>query len=133
MALFLAEIIILAAVLAAIAYPLMGLAKAKTSPELLENEMSDLLYRKEAAYTALKDLEFDMRTGKIGSEDYVAMKSSLETEAITLLGLIDSLSKGVSSLSAKEKVEPKKGRFCPECGGKLEARHKFCPDCGSKL
>ncbi|MDH5637857.1 MAG: zinc ribbon domain-containing protein [Nitrospinota bacterium] len=133
MGIFIAEIAILLIVLAVVAFPLLGASAYQSAPELMENELSDLLYRKEAAYTALKDLEFDMRTGKIGQEDYDGMKRSLEAEAISLLGVIDSTAKGKAPTSGESKTEKKKGKFCPECGSRVEKTHKFCPECANKL
>ena len=133
MGIFIAEVAILLIVLAVVAAPLLGNAASRSAPDLIENELSDLLYRKEAAYTALKDLEFDMRTGKISQEDYDGMKSGLEAEAITLLGLIDATTKGKTMAAGAGKQEKKKGRFCPECGARVEKTHKFCPECANKL
>jgi hypothetical protein len=133
MSVFIAELAILLIVLTALAYPLAGVAGLRAAPELAESELSDLLYRKESAYTALKDLEFDMRTGKIGKDDYEAIKASLEAEAISLLGLIDAAGRGAASSPKGEKEERKKGKFCQECGVKLEKPAKFCPECGHKL
>ncbi|MDH5478411.1 MAG: zinc ribbon domain-containing protein [Nitrospinota bacterium] len=133
MGVFIAEIAVLLIVLGAVAYPLLGAAAPVSSPELIENDLSDLLYRKEALYTALKDLEFDMRTGKIDQEDYDVMKKSLEAEAIGILGMIDATAKGENPGSDEKKSEKKKGKFCPECGSKVEKSHKFCPECANKL
>jgi len=133
MGVFIVELAILATVLLALAYPLMGFAGQKTQPELAESEISDLLYRKEAIYTALKDLEFDMRTGKIGKEDYEELKASLEAEAVSMISRIDDAAKGAPTVAKGEKPEKKKGKFCPECGSRLEKLSKFCPDCGQKL
>ena len=127
------ELAILAIVLLALAYPLIGSGALKTQPELAESELSDLLYRKDAAYIALKDLEFDMRTGKIGKEDYEEVKTSLEAEAVSLIAMIDAVGKTASGGAKAEKPEKKKGKFCPECGSRLEKPTKFCPDCGQKL
>ncbi|MDH5508923.1 MAG: zinc ribbon domain-containing protein [Nitrospinota bacterium] len=133
MGIFIAEIAILLIVLAVVAFPLLGNVAGQSAPELMENELSDLLYRKEAAYTALKDLDFDMRTGKIGQEDYDGMKRSLEAEAISLLGIIDSIAKGKATTAVDGKTDRKRGKFCPECGARVEKTHKFCPECANKL
>ena len=132
----LVEIVILAAALAYVAWPPAGKRTASGAPELLENELSDLMYRKEAAYTALKDLEFDMRTGKIGQQDYDAVKQELEADAMSLLQRIDDVVEGKSAPEPAEPAgsrEKKKPKFCPECGTNVERNHKFCPECASKL
>ncbi len=137
MALFLVELALLIATLLFIAYPLYRRDSAVVSGQTLtESDYSDLLYRKEAAYTALIDLEFDYKTGKIDDNDYKTMKSSMETEAIDLLKRVDDHEKGrssraVSSSSAITESDTK--RFCPDCGSAVAKDHKFCVECGAGL
>ncbi|HEB73456.1 MAG TPA: hypothetical protein ENI77_12665, partial [Nitrospirae bacterium] len=94
MALFLVELALLIATLLFIAYPLYKRDSAAVAGQALtESDYSDLLYRKEAAYTALIDLEFDYKTGKIDDNDYKTMKTGMESEAIDLLKRADEFEK----------------------------------------
>ncbi|VAX19743.1 hypothetical protein MNBD_NITROSPINAE03-1777 [hydrothermal vent metagenome] len=143
MALFLVELALLIATLLFIAYPLYRRDSAAVSGQTLtESDYSDLLYRKEAAYTALIDLEFDYKTGKIDDNDYKTMKSSMETEAINLLKRVDAHEKGSSiptvpassSVSSSRTVpESDAKHFCPNCGSAVAKEHKFCVECGTGL
>ena len=61
-------------------------------PDALEVPPSDpsvLLARKEAAYAALKDLEFDYRTRKLSLEDYEELRAVYRLEAAEVLKAMD--------------------------------------------
>jgi hypothetical protein len=51
----------------------------------------DLSARHGMALAALRDLEDDRQTGKIGDADYVALKARLEARAIELMKSLDGL------------------------------------------
>lgn len=128
------ELALLAAVLFFIAYPLMSRKAVAGGEEVLtESEMSDLLYRKEAAYIALKDLEFDHNTGKIDDEDYKAMKDRFEGEAISILKTIEDYKKGISPAGRTAESKAKDEKFCSNCGVKVKVMDKFCHSCGMRL
>lgn len=50
---------------------------------------SDLQVRKEAAYSALKELEFDFRTRKLSPEDYEELRAVYRVEAAEVLKAMD--------------------------------------------
>ncbi|MCQ2972504.1 MAG: zinc-ribbon domain-containing protein [archaeon] len=35
--------------------------------------------------------------------------------------------------AADEPIALPIGKFCPNCGAKVDAENKFCPNCGEKL
>ena len=51
----------------------------------------DLLTRHGMAIAALRDLEDDRQTGKIGDADYAALKARLEARAVELMKSLDGL------------------------------------------
>ncbi len=131
MALFLVELTLLVLTLLFIAYPLFKRGSAVVSGQTLtESDYSDLLYRKEAAYTALIDLEFDYKTGKIDDNDYKTMKTGMESEALDILKRVDDCEKGRSSRTVPEAG---KKHFCHNCGLQAEGDHRFCAECGTRL
>ncbi len=50
---------------------------------------TDLLARKEAAFSALKELEFDYRTRKLSPEDYEELRAIYRVEAAEVLEAMD--------------------------------------------
>ena len=56
-----------------------------------ERERLELVERRDAAYAALRDLEQDVRTGKVSPEDYEAERARLRAEAGAALRALDAL------------------------------------------
>jgi len=126
------EIILVIGVITAIGYPLFRSSKGETAIEE-GDEYHKLLYRKDAAYLALKELEFDYSSDKIDSEDYLKLKSNMEREAVSILKQIDELKKKTAPAPKQAASRAKKGRFCTVCGEKLKLNDKFCGSCGKKI
>lgn len=130
------EIIILSAALLCVAYPLLSRKVAEPgAAALTESDYTDLLYRKEATLIALKDLDFDFKTGKIDDADYNEVKTGLESDAMEILRNIEQFDKGVSQPAAQAAAQerPRAKNFCHNCGAPAGKSHKFCSECGARL
>ncbi|HSB68460.1 MAG TPA: hypothetical protein VLH58_08960 [Candidatus Methylomirabilis sp.] len=57
--------------------------------EVAPSDPSDLLARKGAAYSALKELEFDYRTRKLSLQDYQELRAVYRVEAAEVLKAMD--------------------------------------------
>ena len=110
-----------------------------------------------AALSALRDLDFDHKIGKVGDEDYSSLRVQLVAEAAQhiqrdveeedkLEALIQArrASQGSkcercgASLEAGQRFcrkcgEPATGVVCPSCEKKIRADDLFCPSCGSRV
>ena len=65
--------------------------------ERVSNALSteqDLNTRHAMALAALRDLEDDRQTGKIGDADYAALRAKLEARAVELMKSLDGLAAG---------------------------------------
>ncbi len=126
-----AQGLLAAGVLAAIAYPLIGreveVAHAPGTASEKEAAREALLAQKHLAYENLKELNFDMASGKLSEADYQAMKQEMEAEAIRLLKELDALEG-----EGGQAPEPDQ-HTCPSCGRATEPHNSFCPGCGDKL
>ena len=130
------EIGILALTLLFIAYPVLNRRAADIAGgDVPESELTDLLYKKESVYIALKELDFDHKTGKIDDADYQEMKSKFEADAVALLGRIDDLETGLSAKTTRRGAAPAAGdsRFCVKCGANIGADFNFCGKCGAAI
>jgi len=67
--------------------------------------------RVDAAIEALRQLELEYQTGKLSDEEYGALRSRLEREAL-------------------DARDARPTGFCTECGHRLEGNETFCPGCG---
>jgi len=126
-----------------------------------DDRLIDLLGRKDAALTAIKDLEFDYRVGKMSEEDFQRVNDRLRRQAIAFMEQLDKLAPESATLDtvleaeiAKQRKTTKtrpspapvvsatrpvpvnghmEARFCTNCGHKLEPTHKFCANCGTPV
>ena len=96
-ALILAAILAVAAVLF-VARPFLREPEARddapTQPDEAQLERVRLIEERDRALAALKELEFDHRTGKISDEDYERLVGSLRGEAAEALAALDSATPG---------------------------------------
>lgn len=78
--------------LAALAYVVWPLVTSRPAPVVVENDrLTELIGRKDAVLTAIKDLEFDYLTGKLSDEDYQRLDQRLRRQAIGLIQQIEKL------------------------------------------
>lgn len=82
-------LLVAAVVLAPLFRP--GAQEAERVSNALSAEQ-DLTTRHAMALAALRDLEDDRQTGKIGDADYAAMRARLESRAVLLMKSLDGLS-----------------------------------------
>ena len=89
------------------------------------------------ALLALRDLDFDFRTGKIAEEDYAPLRGRLMAEAAAALQADAASQSGLDAeieaavRAAREKKRD--GSACPKCGATAHAGDKFCLGCGATL
>ncbi len=120
------------------------------TPDLNER-LNQITLKKEGAYAAIKELEFDLSMGKLSKEDFETMKKQYTLDALEYIEEIDQL-------QASEKIDPKlteeeiekntenensplhKDRstiedsvFCTQCGEKAENQDHFCANCGAEM
>ncbi|GIV83421.1 MAG: hypothetical protein KatS3mg052_0428 [Candidatus Roseilinea sp.] len=100
-----------------------------------------------AVISAIRELDFDYRTGKIGAEDYKRLREARVAQGAQILReLADEHSATDTDVEAEieaqvarlRKVAASDGRaparaVCPSCGRVVGADDKFCPQCGRHL
>lgn len=110
----------------------------------------------QAALLALRDLDFDHRTGKVTDEDYASLRANLLAQAAVTLDaqkpqpaevdlLIEQavrsrrqtkvdaiLEDAIRSRRQTQGVVPT-ANFCPKCGRQARADDRFCAGCGASL
>ena len=77
----LVALLISAVAVAAVVWPLLKPGPPRVIVE--SDELTDLLYRKDATLNAIKELEFDYRVGKFSQEDYERFDQGLRRQAIS--------------------------------------------------
>lgn len=67
---------------------------AALEPPSPEDELADLLFRRDALLAALHDLQLDLEMGKISREDFDRLNAHYRAEAAQVLKKLDELQEG---------------------------------------
>ena len=124
------------AAFAAVAYPYL---KRKPTPMAIngDEKAQELHFKRDAAYSMLKELEFDFQSGILSREDYSDLEARYKTKAVSILKKLDGLQEDSSPEDEIEKqvqrLRRNRGRFCSQCGVKQPTSARFCADCGTRL
>jgi RNA polymerase subunit RPABC4/transcription elongation factor Spt4 len=140
-----------------IAYPLFAGRQQRLSQKSRKVERREaLLQEKQAVYAAIKDLDFEYKTGKLSDEDYTALRESYRARALNLLKQIDEPEQASTSAAAPAdevadaESHPKQQKdtsiltdasvstktealYCVQCGQSNPQGSKFCSECGTPL
>ena len=86
-----------------------------------------------AALAALRDLDFDFRTGKVSEEDYPELRAQWMVEAAKSAEAEGKDDDRLEALVRARKQAIGHLKRCPKCQNKLDAGARFCPNCGTDL
>jgi len=152
--------VVLAAVLIGGAFYLVALpilqharrVSARPPLSLEQERLDDLLADRDAAFQALRELNFDHQVGKITDEDFVAFEAHLKRNAAACLRALDEWEQEAAStfddvleqaIHARKQtliragmaglIESGDGRICPKCGNLAALEDRFCGGCGAAL
>lgn len=127
-----------------VAWPLMAVVELGGRPPAESNDAaaSNPEHDKELALRAIRDADFDHRTGKLSDGDHAVLRQELEERALRALAAIDDASAlhavppgapqgAAPAAQARGAAEP--GGFCPACGVRFARGARFCPGCGKRL
>ncbi len=95
-------------------------------------EREKLERQKREAYSAIKEIEFDYRMGKLSDADFTAMRNKFMNEALHAIAVLDA-SKTAQLKDARPARRPSRVAFCPACGHSVPPRGNFCPGCGQSV
>jgi len=117
----------------------------------IDERLNQLELRKEEIYATIKELEFDLKMGKLSKEDYGILNDQYSVEAIDCLKEIDELrlknerktdpteqdiegeiEREISMLRSDQSTKST-SIFCTQCGLETSRGDKFCSHCGAKL
>ncbi len=136
-------ILIAAAALLIVAYPLIARPReAEPAISPAQEELAELMARRDAAFQALRDLAFDRQVGKVTAEDFAVFEANLKHAAAEALAALDAWESAADqaldtvlerAIAARRNVLAAGGRFCPACGRPAAADDRFCAWCGTAL
>ena len=133
--------VLFAVVLTVLAFTFIVYPLFKRRPGLMDTsdagKLQELFSKRDTTYSMIKELEFDLQSGTLNEDDYRELEEKYKGEAVSVLKDIDNLDKGndVDVEIEKQVLELRrsKGRFCPQCGVKVQESDRFCSRCGASL
>ena len=105
----------------------------------------ELQHEKDGIYLAIREIEFDYRTGKVSDEDYAALMTRYRARAIDLMKAVDQIETAdraahrdvvEAEIRATLAADPRTAvplPVCPGCGATHLPVHRFCTHCGRAL
>ena len=108
------------------------------------DEPSEAQFKKRVSLLQLRDAEYEFAMGKLGDEDYQALRKEISAEALEAIRIEEMETKGEAAAFAagSEDIEDEiaqvrarlsGGAFCSECGFPNGPDAKFCGECGTPL
>lgn len=84
------------------------------------------------ALAAIRELEFDLATGKIAEDDYKMLRARYEARAVEALTDAPAVRPVAPDEALEAEIRAARGRrFCTSCGSALPSGARFCPSCGT--
>jgi hypothetical protein len=105
---------------------------------------NDLIGRRDAAYRAIKDLDFEYQLGNLSEPDYRGLRERYRSEAAATLRELDAVMRGAGAGEASPggpatpaavapAVSAQADLPCLSCGRPTEAGDRRCRSCGAGL
>lgn len=88
--------------------------------------------RRESVIAALRDLDFDFKTGKVSEEDYQPLRAQLLAEAAQYVESEKNQDEKLEALIQARRKAPQKIK-CEHCDAPIEGDQHFCANCGSPV
>jgi hypothetical protein len=143
MLLILVAVLMCVVAVLAVAYPVLEqVTQRGAATSSAEDELEELLAERDAAFQALRDLNFDHQVGKITDEDYVIFEANLKETAANSLRALDGWESETDSevdlaleraVAARRAALAASGTACPNCGRTTAAGDVFCAGCGQPM
>jgi hypothetical protein len=89
--------------------------------------------QREVVFSALRDLDFDFKTGKIGEEDYHPLREQLLVEAAQYMQEEKKSEDRLEQMIQARRTTKQQGGGCPRCEAPVRAGQRFCSKCGFDL
>lgn len=108
--------------------PILSPRPVASVPDDVGADPEDDLSPRSVALRALKEIEFDRATGKLGDADYDALKRRYTAEALEAMRAGET-----ETPRAVPAAAPAPARSCPTHGPQTESDAAYCSECGRRL
>jgi predicted RNA-binding Zn-ribbon protein involved in translation (DUF1610 family) len=141
---FLVILLVMLAAFTVVGWPLVSSARAAGRESDEASPLNDLISRQDAAYRAIKELDFEYQLGNLSESDYRGLRKRYRSEAAAALRELDTAMREAGASEASSNGPPIPATVapaasaqadppCPSCGGPTEARDHYCRSCGARL
>ncbi len=86
---------------------------------------------REAVLSAIRDLDFDFKTGKVSEEDYQPLRAQLMAEAAQYIEAETKEDEQLEEMIRARRVT--QTLRCEHCEAPIQAGQRFCSKCGSAI
>jgi cytochrome c-type biogenesis protein CcmI len=131
-------VLLVAAVMIFLLHPMLTGQRASLRWE--EDELTEAEARRRVTLLALRDVEYDYATGKLGEDDYQTLKRELAAEALAALTAAEAESAALGAAAPQLEDEIARlrgglarGTTCAVCGSGNGPDSRFCGYCGVPL
>jgi hypothetical protein len=141
---FLVIVLVMLAAFTVVGWPLVSSARDAGREPDEASPLNDLVSRRDAAYRAIKELDFEYQLGNLSESDYRGLRKRYRSEAAAILRELDTAmtEAGAGEASSSGPATPtmvastasaQADPPCPSCGGPTEAGDHYCRSCGARL
>lgn len=111
-----------------VAWPLFRSGPIRTSVDPTADQTDELLFQKKMAIEIIRDLDFDLHTGKFSAQEHAGLVAAQQRR----ISHIDGRLAGQTAKSAKGKNKSscEQRKLCSQCGNPAEGNARYCPQCG---
>ena len=110
-----------------------------------EAEPSEAQFKKRVSLMQLRDAEYEFAMGKLGEDDYQALRKEISAEALAAIRTEEAegkvqpspeYSQGTDDIEeeiAQVRIRLSGGVFCSDCGHPNPGGSRYCAECGAPL
>jgi hypothetical protein len=141
---YLAILVMMLIAFAVVGWPLVISPRSPRHQAAESSPSDDLLGERDAAYQAIKELDFEHDLGNLSESDYRTLRDRYRGEAAATLQKLDAVAEKSASTEApppaaaapagtvsQERTEA--GLTCISCGSRSQPGDRFCAACGGQL
>ncbi len=141
---YLAILVMMLIAFAVVGWPLVSSPRGPRRQAAESSPSAKLVGERDAAYQAIKELDFEHDLGNLSESDYRTLRDRYRGEAAATLQKLDSVAEELASteapppttaarIDAVSKKRTQAGLTCPSCGSQSQPDDLFCAACGGQL
>jgi predicted nucleic acid-binding Zn ribbon protein len=116
-----------------IAYVILPFRQTRQKTVTTSKGMTQQVGKREVVLAALRDLDFDFKTGKVSEEDYQPVRNQLMAEAAQYLEQEQKEAERLEALIQSRRKAQQEDTKCGHCDAPVRAGQRFCSKCGSAV